>query len=125
MVVCCGYAVFSMVFGGIMSLDIIETIDWAMNTIRDRVMFGLDDLNAAYSRERRAKGALGDAKKVILQLQKKNKELTEALQSIAFVEEPEQSSMFYWLKKTPSEMATTLSNDTFLAREVLKKVGEL
>jgi hypothetical protein len=51
-----------------MSLDTLETLEWAINTIRDKVMFGRDELGAALARESRAKGAMLDAKKEIEKL---------------------------------------------------------
>lgn len=50
--------------------DVLDHIEWEMNTITERLLFGLDDLNAAYSRERRAKRALLTAKIHIKKLQK-------------------------------------------------------
>lgn len=49
--------------------DILEAIEWARNTIKDRLKFGLDDLNAARSRERRASGVLISCKHEIIRLQ--------------------------------------------------------
>jgi hypothetical protein len=51
-----------------MSNDTLETLEWAINTIRDKVMFGRDELGAALARESRAKGAMLDAKKEIEKL---------------------------------------------------------
>jgi len=48
-----------------MSLDIVKTLNWAIDTIRDKQMFGQDELGAALSRERRAKGAMIGAVKEI------------------------------------------------------------
>lgn len=48
--------------------EILEQIEWARNTIKDRVMFGMDGLQAAYSRERRANGTLLSCKQEILKL---------------------------------------------------------
>ena len=45
--------------------DIIDRIEWALETKRDKPMFGLDELNAALSRERRLFGVLLDCKKEI------------------------------------------------------------
>lgn len=50
--------------------DILDTIEWAINTIRNKERFGLDDYGAALARERRAKGVLIDAKEEIARLQK-------------------------------------------------------
>lgn len=41
--------------------DILSSLDWAINTIRDRVMFGRDELGASKARELRAKGVMIDA----------------------------------------------------------------
>lgn len=49
---------------------ILKNIEWACDTIRNREKFGLDELNAARARERRAKGVLLDAKIEIENLQK-------------------------------------------------------
>lgn len=43
-------------------MKILNTIEWAIDTVRDQLMFGLDPLSAAKSRERRAKGVLLDCK---------------------------------------------------------------
>lgn len=52
--------------------EIIENIDWAVNTINSRLMFGMEDapLQAAYSREGRAKGTLIECKQEIKNLRK-------------------------------------------------------
>lgn len=50
--------------------DILEHIEWARQTIKDKEMFGLDPLNASFSRERRANGALLSAKQAIEELRK-------------------------------------------------------
>lgn len=57
--------------------DILESIDWAKNTIKDRLMFGMEDapLQAAYSRERRASGVLLKCRKEITHLTERVKEL--------------------------------------------------
>ena len=46
--------------------EFLDQIEWAINTIRDQVQFGLDPLSAAKARERRAKGVLLNCKKEIL-----------------------------------------------------------
>lgn len=48
--------------------DLLERIDWTIDTIRNQEKFGLDDLNAALSRERRAKATLIETKKKLKQL---------------------------------------------------------
>jgi hypothetical protein len=48
--------------------DTLEHLEWAINTIRDKLMFGMDELGAARSRESRAKGAMLEAKKEIVRL---------------------------------------------------------
>ena len=45
--------------------DILSSLDWAINTIRDRVMFGRDELGASKARELRANGVMIDAVKEI------------------------------------------------------------
>ncbi len=58
-------------------MDTLEAIDWACDTIRNRLQFGMgDSKEAAYSREKRAKGVLMDCKKEI-------EELSEAVKKIA------------------------------------------
>ena len=44
-----------------MSNSTIEILNWAIDTIRERVMFGRDELDASRARESRAKGAMIDA----------------------------------------------------------------
>jgi hypothetical protein len=51
-----------------MNSDIIIHLNWAINTIRDKVMFGRDELGAALAREMRAKGVMIDAVKYIEEL---------------------------------------------------------
>lgn len=51
-----------------MNPDIIMHLKWAINTIRDKVMFGRDELGAALAREMRAKGVMIDAVKYIEEL---------------------------------------------------------
>ena len=46
--------------------EIINLINWAVNTIRDKEKFGRDELSASRARELRAKGVLLDCKKYIL-----------------------------------------------------------
>jgi hypothetical protein len=41
-----------------MNPDIIMHLNWAINTIRDKVMFGRDELGAALAREMRSKGVM-------------------------------------------------------------------
>ena len=62
-------------------IDIIESIEWARATIKDRLMFGMEDapLQAAYSREKRASSVLIDCKNEIENQQKKIDELRESL----------------------------------------------
>lgn len=48
--------------------DILEKIEWALETKREKLMFGLDELNAALSRERRLFGVLLECKKEIERL---------------------------------------------------------
>ena len=38
-----------------------ESLEWALNTIRDKLQFGLDESQAIVCRERRIKGVLIDA----------------------------------------------------------------
>ena len=47
----------------------IAKLEWAIDTIREQVMFGMDDLGAAKSRERRAKGVMIDACEYIKDLE--------------------------------------------------------
>jgi hypothetical protein len=51
-----------------MNPDIIMHLNWAINTIRDKVMFGRDELGAALAREMRSKGVMLDAVKYIEEL---------------------------------------------------------
>jgi hypothetical protein len=60
--------------------DIITKIQWARNTINDKLMFGLDDLNASLSRERRAKGVLMDCEKEINKLEQQLKEAESVIE---------------------------------------------
>lgn len=66
--------------------DFLEKVDWAINTIRDQVLFGRDELGAAKSRELRAKGVLLDVRKHVIdtniqlqKLQDDRKELIEVI----------------------------------------------
>lgn len=59
--------------------DIIKSIEWAVDTIRCKERFGLSELQAAYNRERRAKGVLRDCKKEIEKLTKENAGLRSKL----------------------------------------------
>ena len=56
-----------------------ETLLWAVNTIRDKVMFGRDELGASRAREMRAKGAMLDAIEEIDKLEKQLREATGCL----------------------------------------------
>lgn len=61
--------------------DIVTNLNWAINTIRDRLMFGRDELGAALARETRAKGVMVEAVKYIEQLERENKIMKEELLS--------------------------------------------
>lgn len=71
-------------------MEIIKSIDWAIDTIRDQLKFGLTDnpLAAAKRREARAKGVLLDCKKEIQslkdQLAQSKKDLEKAEKVIEF-----------------------------------------
>ena len=58
-------------------LSIEQKIEWALDTIRHKETFGMDELNASLSRERRAKGVLLDCKKTIEKQKKEIEELKE------------------------------------------------
>lgn len=63
---------------------VVDLLDWAIDTIREKVMFGRDELGAALSRELRAKGVMLGAKKYILQLEEeleKEKKVVDAMAS--------------------------------------------
>lgn len=47
----------------------VEILSWAINTIRDQLMFGLPELQASRSRERRAKGAMIGARRYIVNIE--------------------------------------------------------
>lgn len=51
--------------------NILDSIDWAVDTIRSKLDFGLDALTAADHRERRAKQVLLECKKEITRLRAK------------------------------------------------------
>ena len=57
--------------------DTISKLEWAINTIRDQLLFGRDELGAARARELRAKGVMIDAIKDIEKLKAENKKLRE------------------------------------------------
>lgn len=60
-------------------LDTVSNLEWAISTIREQLMFGLDELNAAKSRERRAKGVMLAAVKEIQSLEAENNELKKEI----------------------------------------------
>lgn len=55
--------------------DIIEKIDWALDTIKNRYEFGRDEEGGKFAREIRAAGVLKDCKKEILRLNEQIKQL--------------------------------------------------
>ena len=59
--------------------DIVTNLNWAINTIKDKLTFGRDELGAAIARETRAKGVMVEAVKYIEQLEKENKIMKEEL----------------------------------------------
>lgn len=61
--------------------DIVTNLNWAINTIKDKLTFGRDGLGAAIARETRAKGVMVEAVKYIEQLEKENKIMKEELLS--------------------------------------------
>lgn len=64
---------------GIMSEEnnILSSLDWAINTIRDQILFGLDELGAAKARELRAKGVMIDTVEYIKELENSLKAMIE------------------------------------------------
>lgn len=61
-------------------LSIEQKIEWALDTIRHKETFGMDELNASLSRERRAKGVLLDCKETI---KAKDAEIAEARELVS------------------------------------------
>lgn len=51
--------------------NMLSKLDWAINTIRDQLLFGRDELGGAKARELRAKGVMLDAAKYIKELESK------------------------------------------------------
>lgn len=64
-------------------LSTLEKIEWALDTIRNKYNFGLPDVDAGISRERRAKGVLLDCKIEIIRLKRENAKFRKALERIA------------------------------------------
>jgi FtsZ-binding cell division protein ZapB len=62
--------------------DILEKIQWAKDTITNKELFGLDELNASLAREKRARGVLTDAKKEIESLRQENEKLCEKIYNL-------------------------------------------
>ena len=56
----------------------------------------------------------------ITQLRRENERMREALESIAFAEQPHCDGQQYWLNETHEQCAETLAGDTQIAREALK-----
>lgn len=63
-------------------MSINEKISWARNTIESRLLFGLDELGAALTRERRANGVLMDCENHIQALESQNKKLVELVKMV-------------------------------------------
>lgn len=64
-------------------------------------------------------------KEEIKKLQEQNKIMREALESIAFYDEPLANTYDYWSKiADKSKFPLTLASDTDIAREALAEVGE-
>lgn len=59
--------------------EIIQAIDWARETINEKLMFGQDEPSAGFSRERRACGVLLECKKFIEQLKEELKKERECV----------------------------------------------
>ena len=59
--------------------DTLDHLEWAINTIREKLTFGMDELSAARSREHRAKGAMIAAKKELEALRLENERLKRQL----------------------------------------------
>ena len=73
-------------------MEILKSIEWAVNTIREKLMFGMHEapLSAAFAREMRAKGVLIKCSNIIREqqakideLERENKELVETLERYA------------------------------------------
>ncbi len=54
----------------------------------------------------------------------KIKILVEALRSIACIHLPEANKKAFWYKKTMADCAEVLSEDTDIARDALRQIGE-
>lgn len=52
-------------------LNMLSKLDWAINTIRDQLLFGRDEIGGARARELRAKGVMLDAVKYIKELEER------------------------------------------------------
>mgnify|MGYP000029424415 CR=1 FL=1 len=72
--------------------DILDEIEWAVDTIRDRLMFGMEEapLQAAYFREKRAKGILIDCKKEIEKLRSELNKYQQHSEILNYIKENEQ-----------------------------------
>jgi hypothetical protein len=60
-------------------MKIKDKLLWAIDTIRDKLMFGRDELGASLARESRAKGVMIEAISEIEKLEKKLQEATGCL----------------------------------------------
>lgn len=60
-------------------INILDKIEWAIQTIRDQLLFGIDEFGAAKVREIRAKGVLLDCKEEITRLKKALEIANEAI----------------------------------------------
>ena len=75
-------------------LDIISKLEWAIDTIRDQLLFGRDELGAAKARELRAKGVMLDTVKEVKLLQSQNEIYRKALEKISNDRCPDSHDVF-------------------------------
>ena len=92
--------------------DILQTIQWAEDTIENRLMFGMDDLNAALVRESRARGVLSECAEVIKSKDQGIQRLKDALRDMS-------DALDLWNETGDTQ---TIEN---AAREALSKNKEL
>jgi len=96
--------------------DIIEHLEWAIETIRNKSMFGLNELGAARARESRAKGAMIKAVKEITKLKEA---LREAAEVVGFYAEEDNWEEFQHI----SLSKLCIADDDLSSHSYAKKSG--
>ena len=112
-----------------MATDVLEMIEWAKNTIAEKDMFGMDEINAGRYGELRARGVLSECKKEIESLRKDREKLVAVLSDLVL--EGDHADFCKYVRcinRNCTCMDRTIYNIPAIrerARATLKELGEM